>query len=98
MRITLVRHGGFAGVRTPPLVVDTTTLPPLLSSNIERLIKAAPPPGEIAQEVPPSPDRFSFTLTIAHANGQEVHYQFDETTTSSHLMALVNAVQVMGRA
>jgi hypothetical protein len=97
MRITLARHGGFAGVRMPPVVVDTTTLPRLIGSNIERLVKAAPPPRDTVQSVPPSPDRFSFTLTISHVNGEEVHYQFDETTASSHLMALVNTLQVIGR-
>jgi hypothetical protein len=97
MRLTLSRHGGFAGVRMPPLVVDTAKLPALVGSNIERLVNAAPPPSAIPAAPPTQADRFCFTLNVARDDGTQSTYVFDETTASASLTALVSTLQAAAK-
>jgi hypothetical protein len=42
MRIEVRRQGGYAGVRPPPLVIDTDTLGPEIKHELERLAAALP--------------------------------------------------------
>jgi hypothetical protein len=97
MRLTLSRHGGFAGIRMPPMVVDTTKLPALIGSNIERLVNAAPAPSAIPPAPPTQPDRFCFTLVVARDDGTESTYVFDESTASASLKALVTTIQAAAK-
>ena len=48
MRIELRSHGGFAGIRRPPVVLDTAELEPDLARKLETLAAGLPaggPPG-----------------------------------------------------
>jgi hypothetical protein len=42
MRIEVRRQGGYAGVRPPPIVIDTATLDPEARSDLERAAAALP--------------------------------------------------------
>jgi hypothetical protein len=46
MRIEVRQQGGFAGLRPPPLVLDTADLDPNTAGEIERFAKALPPGNE----------------------------------------------------
>jgi Emfourin len=62
MRLELRVSGGVAGVRRPPVTLDTTTLPPAEAAEVEALAERVaaqpPPPG------PAGPDRFQYDLRI----------------------------------
>jgi emfourin len=65
LRLELRISGGFAGLRRPPLVLDTTGLAEAERAEVERLAEAV-----LAQEHPgpPGPDRFQYDL---RADGRE---------------------------
>ena len=46
MRIEVRQQGGFAGLRRPPLVVDTARLDARTAGEIEQLAKSLPPGNE----------------------------------------------------
>jgi hypothetical protein len=46
MRIEVRQQGGFAGLRPPPLVIETDDLAPPAARQIEDLAKALPPGNE----------------------------------------------------
>jgi hypothetical protein len=48
MRIEVRQQGGFAGVRPPPLVVDTADLAPQDAREVERLAEGLPEGNERA--------------------------------------------------
>ncbi len=99
MLLTLARHGGFAGLRRPPLVVDTATLAPEIGRKLEALVHAARAhPGKTrprSPAAPAQPDRFSYTLTVGAtaAEGGESTHEIDEADAPEPLLALVAAVQ-----
>jgi len=74
MKIELQRSGGFAGIRVPPVVVDTDSLSPQQRESIERAIqesnffalpaRPADPPG--------GADRFQYQLKIANEGREHV--------------------------
>jgi hypothetical protein len=59
LRLELRVSGGFAGLRRPPVVLDTEALPDAERAEIERLAEAV-----LAREHPgpPGPDRFQYDL------------------------------------
>jgi hypothetical protein len=46
MRIEVRQQGGFAGLRPPPLVLDTDELDPHTAGEIERIANTLPPGNE----------------------------------------------------
>lgn len=48
MRIEVRQQGGFAGLRPPPLVVETADLPPDAAREIEQIAKTLPAGNEPA--------------------------------------------------
>jgi hypothetical protein len=46
MRIEVRQQGGFAGLRPPPLVLDTSELEPATAAELERLATALPEGNE----------------------------------------------------
>jgi hypothetical protein len=46
MRIEVRQQGGFAGLRPPPLVLDTSELEPATANELERLATALPEGNE----------------------------------------------------
>ena len=66
MRIELRVSGGVAGVRRPPLVVDTAGLDARDAAELEDLAARVPlGPGG----APPGPDRFQYDLVIDGRSG-----------------------------
>jgi len=49
MRIEVRQQGGFAGLRPPPLVVDTARLDARTAGEIEQLARTLPPGNEPAR-------------------------------------------------
>lgn len=95
MRISLTRRGGFAGLRLPPLVVDTTSLKPGAASELQRLVSAAIAARAHLQpptHAPAQPDRFSYSITVVSDDGSEATFAFDEATATPPLTALVEAL------
>jgi hypothetical protein len=83
MRLELRVSGGLAGVRRPPVTLDTATLPGAEAAELEALaerVAAQPPaPG------PAGPDRFQYDLRI---DAREVRlYEGALTAEASELLA-----------
>lgn len=65
MRVEVHVHGGFAGLRRPPAVLDTDRLEPAVARRVEALVAALPPPG------PPVPgaDLMAYDVRVHDAHG-----------------------------
>jgi len=91
MRITIQRSGGFAGLRPPPVTVDTAQLPPDQSAALQEAVKRV---DLTASQEPSAPqrgaDRFQYQVTIEDA-GQTRSLTFNEGTPSP-LKAIVDQV------
>jgi hypothetical protein len=95
MRLKLARTGGFAGLRPPPVEVDTAKLPPKVARRVESLVASASF-FELPERLPapkPQPDRFQYSLQIAHEDGREHAVTCDEEAASNELRELLYAVQ-----
>jgi emfourin len=77
MRIELRQQGGFAGLRLPPLVLDTDDLDPPTAQEAKRLANSLPPGNEPG----PGADRMSYDVTV------------DEETTTYHEPGVPDAVR-----
>jgi hypothetical protein len=100
MRLKLTRTGGFAGIRPPPVEVDTAKLPPRLARRVEALVA-----GANFFELPDTlsapkrqPDRFRYSLQIAHEDGREHAVTCDEEAAGGELRDLLDAVQSLKQA
>jgi hypothetical protein len=99
MRITLTRSGGFAGIRPPPLTLDTTALPRAVAGHIEDLVAAADffnLPRTLTTPTP-QPDRLQFMLTISNDGGAQHTVTCDEEAAPEPFMDLVRAVPKAAR-
>jgi hypothetical protein len=95
MRLKLTRTGGFAGIPSPPVEVDTAKLPPRVARRVESLVA-----GANFFELPPTlsagkrqPDRFQYSLQIAREDGREHVITCDEEAAGAELRDLLYAVQ-----
>jgi hypothetical protein len=95
MRLKLTRSGGFAGLKPMPVEVDTAKLPPKVARRVESLVAGAKffelPKTLSAKK--PQPDRFRYSLQIAHEDGREHAITCDEEAAGSELRDLLYAVQ-----
>ena len=99
MRITLMRSGGFAGIRPPPLTLDTAALPSAVAGPIEDMVASAgfftlPPRLETTTR---QPDRLQFTVTISNDDGAQHTVTCDEEAAPKPFIELVRAVQKAAR-
>ncbi|MFL6201354.1 MAG: protealysin inhibitor emfourin [Thermoanaerobaculia bacterium] len=92
MKVTLAKHGGLAaGMRRPPLKVDSTELPGAAAAELERLVasaKAAP----AGQEERPgrARDAMSYTITVEEDDGAEpTVLRHSDVSESAALSALL---------
>lgn len=95
MRLTLTRSGGFLGSATPPIVVDTASLPLLEQERVEDLVHAADffglPPTMRANQ--PGPDRFQYDLEIHDPGGRAHRVIFGEESAPPTLLALARTIR-----
>ncbi|MEI6193567.1 MAG: protealysin inhibitor emfourin [Verrucomicrobiota bacterium] len=99
MHLKLTRTGGFGGITPPPVEVDTATLSKKDAQHIESLVAGAkffdlPKSFKAAQS---QPDRFQFSLQIAHEDGRQHAVTCDEEAASEPLRQLLQAVQTLKR-
>ena len=95
MRITVSRTGGFAGIRPPPIVLDTATLAGAAKKRVEQLVAdcdffdlpAAVPASE------KSADQFLHHITIAHDDGREHSVTLPAAAASAPLRDLLHLVR-----
>lgn len=74
MRLKLTRTGGFAGIKLPPVEVDTAKLPPKVARRVESLVAGAnffELPKTLSVKKP-QPDRFQYSLQIAREDGSSI--------------------------
>jgi hypothetical protein len=95
MQLKLTRTGGFAGVKPPPVEVDTTTLSKKDAQRVESLVAGARffelPKNLKAAKA--QPDRFQYSLQIAHEDGRHHDITCDESAAAPELRELFKAVQ-----
>jgi len=89
MRLTLVRSGGFAGLRRPPCTVDTAGLAPAAARRIADQLNRADFFRLKADLGPPAgTDRFQYSLTVEHPDGRNHTVSFSEDNAHPALVEL----------
>ena len=95
MRITVSRTGGFAGIRQPPLVLDTATLAGAAKKYVEQLVADCDffdlPATVSASEK--SADQFLHHITIAGDDGREHTVALHADAASAPLRDLLHLVR-----
>jgi hypothetical protein len=95
MRITVSRTGGFAGIRPPPIVLDTATLAGAAKKRVEQLVTACDffdlPATLTASEK--SADQFLHHITIADDGGREHSVTLHADAASEPLRDLIHLVR-----
>lgn len=73
MKVTLAKHGGLAaGIRRPPLKVDSDSLPAQAAAELERLVTAAKmAPAAPSDRASRARDAMSYTITVEEDGGGE---------------------------
>ena len=98
MRITVSRTGGFAGIRPPPIVLDTATLAGAAKKRVEQLVDACGffdlPATLSASEK--SADQFLHRITIAGDDGREHSIALHADAASAPLRNLLHLVRSGG--
>ena len=95
MRITVSRTGGFAGIRPPPIVLDTATLAGAAKKRLEELVAACgffdlPATVPVSEK---SADQFLHHITIAHDDGREHSVTLHADAASAPLRDLLHLVR-----
>jgi hypothetical protein len=91
MRIELRVHGGFAGLRRPPLVVETEELEPAAARELETLAAGLPaggPPGRGA-------DYMIYDVLVDDASGRRTA-SFSEPHVPEEVRALLRLARELG--
>lgn len=94
MRLTLIRSGGFGGLKMTVAEINTEALESARRNRLESLVNAAgffalPPKFKTAA---PQPDRFEYTLTIRETTGREHTVICDEQAAPANLATLITAL------
>jgi hypothetical protein len=98
MKLALTRAGGVAGLRRPPLELDTRDLAPPARQRMEELVDAAPLAAPPAGREAASPDELGYELTVTHDDGRVDTVEFSHATASPELRALVAELRAVTRA
>jgi hypothetical protein len=94
MRIEIRQQGGFAGLRPPPLVVETEQLDPATARELEELAAALPaggPPGRGA-------DLMRYDVLVDDATGRRTATFFEPDVPGRVRRLLAVAREARGRA
>jgi hypothetical protein len=91
MKVTLTKHGGLAaGIRRPPRIVDTDTLPKPAAVELARLVAAVKAVPAAEEDGPGrARDAMSYTITVEDDGRPTVLSQSD-TTMSPAFAGLLN--------
>jgi len=100
VKVMLERSGGFAAIPglSRAIVVDTSTEPPAVASELEGLVEAAQIPTRPRHVPAPSgaADHYTYRLTVERAGHTDV-VQFPDPIADQALQALVARVQELDR-
>ncbi|MGC8991888.1 MAG: protealysin inhibitor emfourin [Verrucomicrobiia bacterium] len=98
MRLTLSRSGGFAGIRRPPITVDTGDLAPDEAALLEKLISDARL-LDLASHAPATrqPDRFEYTIEAVPDNGLPHTVTIGEADAPPPLIELVRTIEQIAK-
>jgi len=99
MRLTLTRTGGFAGITSAPVEVDTASMPQKEAQRVEALVAGAKffDLPKTLRTAKPQPDRFQYSLEVAHDDGRKHAITCDEEAASEPLRQLLRTVQSLKR-
>lgn len=98
MRLTLSRSGGFAGIRRPPITVDTRDLAPHEAALLEKLIsdvRFLELPSQAA--APGQPDRFEYTIEAVPNDGLPHTVTIGEADAPPLFLELVRAIEQIAK-
>ena len=95
MRISVSRTGGFAGIRPPPIVIDTAKLAAAVRKRIEELVVTC---GffDLPASLPDSAkgaDQFIHQVSITADDGREHCVSFHAGAASAPLLDLLHLVR-----
>jgi hypothetical protein len=97
MRLVLERGGGVAGLRRPPLALDTATLPPADRDRLHALVDAAqlaalpPAPGDAAH------DQLGYTLSVTGDDGDTRRFEIALDAAPPAVRALISELRRLAR-
>ena len=95
MRITVSRTGGFAGIRPPPIVLDTDSLAGAAKKRVEQLVADCgffDLPASLAASGK-SADQFLHHITVAGDDGREHSVTLHADAVSAPLRDLLHLVR-----
>jgi len=98
MKLVLTRAGGVAGLRQPPLELDTASLAAPARQRMEELADAARRTGSPAGREEASPDELGYELAVTHDDGRQDLVEFSHASASPELRALVAELRAARRA
>jgi len=98
MRLVLTRAGGVAGIRKPPLALDTQTLAEPARQRMHALVDAARLPELPARLGEARPDELGYELSIYHDDGRSHTVEFSHASAPPELRALVAELRAAGPA
>jgi hypothetical protein len=94
MRIELRVHGGFAGIRRPPVVLDTDELAEPIAREAETLATALPPAADRPAR---GADYMQYDVLVVDARGRH-EVTFCEPHVPEQVRALLRLAREAGRA
>jgi hypothetical protein len=89
MKLVLTRAGGVAGIRKPPLSLDTQTLAEPARQRLQALVDAAKLPELPARLGEARPDELGYELSVTHDDGRSHTIEFSHASAPPELRALV---------
>jgi hypothetical protein len=92
MRIELRVHGGFAGIRRPPLVLETEELEPGTARELEELAAGLPAGGPAGEGA----DLMRYDVLVDDASGRRTA-SFSEPHVPEQVRALLRLARDAGR-
>jgi hypothetical protein len=97
MKLVLTRAGGVAGIRKPPLELDTQTLAAPDRQRLHDLVDAASLAEQPAGRGDAHPDELGYELSVTHDDGRSQTVEFSHAGASPELRALVAELRAATR-
>jgi len=97
MKLALTTAGGVAGLRRPPLELDTGDLASPARQRMEELVHAAKLGAPATGPEEGSPDELGYELTVTHDDGRVHSVEFSHASASPELRALVSELRAATR-
>ena len=92
MKVTLAQHGGLAaGIRQPPRVVDSTSLPEEPAKELARLVAATRGiPDPAGDKLERARDAMSYTLTVEDDDGERTIMRQSDVDMTTPFASLID--------